>query len=220
MANDYAQIQARIADEIQRTDLTSQIVYAISDAIKHYERRRFYFNTTIGTFSTVANQEYYTSTDFADIATLVTIEDMTVTITTAKYPMTPMDFDMMDGLQTGAIIADPLSYAYYRQQIRLYPIPSAVRTITMAYVDKFAALSAGTDTNAWMTDGEELIRARAKKNIATDVLYDSNLAQVMDAREQSALAELLAENRRRMSNGVLRTDVPLRRQRFNIVSGW
>ena len=149
-----------------------------------------------------------------------TIDDMKILIDTATYPKTPMDFGMMDGLQTGAVKADPLSYAYYAQQIRLYPMPSAARTITMAYVYWLAALSAGGDSNAWTTDAEELIRARAKKNLATDVLYDDGLAQRMDAREASALAELLAETRRRISDGVLRTDIPQRRQRFNIVAGW
>jgi hypothetical protein len=220
MANDYAQLQARIADEVMRSDLTSQIAYAIADAIRHYERRRFYFNQKVASFATVAGQEYYGASDLADIPSLVAIDDMKILIDTATYALTPMDFGTMDGLQTGAVKADPLSYAYYAQQIRLYPMPSGVRTITMAYVCRLSTLSSGSDANAWTTDAETLIRQRAKRMLNLDVVKDDAEAARAGQLEAEALAELLAETRRRISDGVLRTDLPQRRQRFNIVAGW
>ncbi len=55
-------MKARVADELSRSDLTSQIALAINDAITHYQRKRFYFNETGPngyTFLTVPNQETY-----------------------------------------------------------------------------------------------------------------------------------------------------------------
>ena len=65
MANDLAQMKARIADELgQRTDLTSQISFAISDAISFYNNERFIFNESRDiTFSTVPAQEFYGAAD-------------------------------------------------------------------------------------------------------------------------------------------------------------
>jgi hypothetical protein len=220
MTDDYARLQARIADEVMRSDLTSQIAYAIADAIRHYERRRFWFNQKVASFGTVADQEYYGAADLADIPTLIQIDDVKILIDTATCPLTPMDFGMMDGLQTGAVRGDPLSYAYYAEQIRLYPMPSAARTVTMAYLCRLSPLTAGSDANAWTTEAETLIRQRAKRMLNLDVIKDDAEAARAGQLEAEALAELLAETRRRLSNGMLRTDIPQPRQRFSIVAGW
>ena len=51
-------MQARIADDLARPDITNQIADAINDAIAHYQSTRFYFTETrTASFSTVAGQE-------------------------------------------------------------------------------------------------------------------------------------------------------------------
>src|SRR5690554_3146306 len=60
----FATIRTQIADEINRTDLNSQINLAINDAIDHYNKQfEFWFNQTTDTFDTVANQVSYGSAD-------------------------------------------------------------------------------------------------------------------------------------------------------------
>jgi hypothetical protein len=39
----YSELQAELADELNRTDLTTQIQKAIQEAIRKYERKRTYF---------------------------------------------------------------------------------------------------------------------------------------------------------------------------------
>ena len=127
----YAVMQARIADELTRTDLTSQIQKAILSAIKHYERTRFYFNASVtDTFSTVANQEYYGSAANAKIPNLVVIDALTVTNSSIKYALANVPFTSVEEMQNGAITGLPAAFCYYAQQIRLYPIPDAVYTVT------------------------------------------------------------------------------------------
>ena len=68
-------MKTRIADEIARDDLTTQIGYAINDAISAYNNERFYFNETRDlTFYTVASQELYTSSDLADMPNILKID--------------------------------------------------------------------------------------------------------------------------------------------------
>lgn len=63
----YLILQNRISNEVRNvstaasSDIQSEIQSAIKSAIAHYERERFYFSELRSeTFSTVANQEFYT----------------------------------------------------------------------------------------------------------------------------------------------------------------
>lgn len=203
--SDYGTMQARIADELARTDLTTQIQRAIQSAIKIYERERFYFNEATATFSTVANQEYYGTSDLADIATLVEIDAVKLTVNGRSYPLVERDFAYLDAVSTTAsYTGDPSDYAYFKLQIRLYPIPNAARTITLAYIKRFTTLSASGDTNAWMTDGEEMVRMRAKADLFVNVIRSPEEAALCHEGELIAYTALTNETTRRITSGSLR----------------
>lgn len=206
----YATMRSRIADEISDSNLTSQINAAIQSAIAFYERQRFWFNTRVSdTFSLVANQEYYSSSDLASIATLIEIDDMYATINSTRYQIIPAPFAEIAALQDGGMTADPpYRFAYHAKQIRMYPIPSAVRTVTMANHYRLTALSADADSNAWTTDAEELIRCHAKHDLATNVINDDGMAARMERRLPVLLQALKSETRRRRSIKTLRVDAP------------
>ena len=208
-------LRNRIADDVRSistaaaTDIATQISAEVLSAVAYYARERFYFNTKTNTFSTVASQEYYSSSDLADIATLVHIDSMKVTLGSSKLKVTPMDFELMDALQDGNVKALPSNFAYYKQNIRLYPIPDAVYTVTMAYHYKLAELSADGDSNAWTTDAEELIRSRASWKLFSNVVRNIERATMAKGQELEALAALKRETRMRRSNNLLRVDEAL-----------
>lgn len=222
----YTILQDRIADEAASVSTAAASIYetqiqkAILSAIAHYARERFYFNTKTNTFSTVANQEYYSSSDFSDLTNLVEIDGMTVTLGSTKLPMKKMDFEPINDSQSGSVKGLPRYFAYYKQNLRLYPIPDAVYTITVAYLYKLTALSAGSDSNAWTTDGEELIRNRAKAALRCDTMKeDAALSERMELgrsgkpfycyAEEMAYRALKRESRLRRNNGILRVDEAL-----------
>src|SRR5690606_40515951 len=63
-----ALLKQRIQDDLDRTDITTQISSAIDDAIKFYQQRRFFFNENRDTtFATVNGQDFYDSDDDANI---------------------------------------------------------------------------------------------------------------------------------------------------------
>ena len=209
MSGDYQTMYNRIGDEIQdAVVLLPQIKNAIQDAIALYEPNRFYFNQTVGFFSTVANQQYYRAADFADIPLLIEIDALKLTIQGVQSPLDAADFGQMDATQSGAYVGVPRAYSYYGQELRLFPIPDAVYPLTMHYHHRLTPLVAGTDTNAWMTDGEMLIRQTAKGMLALDVLQEANLAQGAQILADKALARLQMETRKRRSNPILKTDLP------------
>lgn len=215
----YSDMYTRIGDEIQDSSLTTQVQNAIQDAIGTYERNRFYFNQTIATFPTVANQEWYTGAALADIPLLIEIDSLQCTIMGVKCPVQAEDYRQVDRTQSGVWYGPPRVYSYYNEQLRLFPIPDQIYPMTMSYHHRLTPLVAPTDTNAWMTDGERLIRQTAKGFLAVDVLQEPNIAQGAQALAQMALDQLQMETRKRRSNDRLKTDLPYRYHYGHVYSG-
>lgn len=207
--SNYGDMKSRIANEVADSTISAEIILAIKSAIKFYERKEFYFNTKTGTFATVASQEDYDSTANADIPNIVRIfEPVKVTASSFKYDVDIVPIYDIDSAQDGAITGRPGCLAYFAEEIRLFPIPDTVYTVTMRYIYRLAELSADSDTNGWTDDAEELIRQRAKMIIAADVLRDVDMYQAAKELEAQAYSALRAETKSRRSVATLRTDFP------------
>lgn len=203
----YGAMMDRIADELNRSDLTTQIGYAIKSAIKVYDKQRFWFNESRSfTFSTVVGQEFYTSSDNTDIPNLLFIDTVQLTITsTDKYLLEHVPYEQIEAISSNTTVdqGQPTWFAYYGKQLRLYPIPDAVYSVRVSGHWALSDLSLTTDTNAWMTDGEILIRSRAKREILTHVIRDVEGAAAMAQAENAELRELRSASAMRGSSGLL-----------------
>jgi hypothetical protein len=185
MAGDLATLKSRIASEINRPDLTSQIANAINDAILVYQKERFRFNETIPnaptTFNTVVGQANYSSVDLADIATMFSLDYMIIQIGSFLQHMTrgdPKHLKVYNQINT--MLGQPLWYATEQNQIILSPIPSAIYPVTMGLLRRIAAPATDIEANnPWMIDCERLIRARAKYEIAVHVTRNPTMATAM-----------------------------------------
>lgn len=217
----YGIMQAAIADEMANDGAltTAQIQNAIKRSIADYEGRPWWFNQKIATFSTVASQEYYGTSDLADIPNIVRIDSAMITYNGVKNALRPVNFLDLDQEQTSARIGLPYAYTVYTNQIRLFPIPDAAYTVTLSYIYKFATLSADADTNAWMTDGEELIRQAAKKRIAMDYLQADDLAARFKALEDAAYDSMLEEDRNRRPQKFLSVPAMVIPRSFDVLTG-
>lgn len=162
----YATMQTRIADELARSDLTSQIKLAILSAVSHYEGNRFWFNEGQATASTTDGTEYYAvPSDFQSV------DSLRITVNGTTYTLEVRPWAWMDEVQSNALYkGQPVYYAIYAEQLRLYPIPDATYTLKLSYLKSFTTLSADGDTNAWMVEGERLIRMRAKWDLFSNVI--------------------------------------------------
>lgn len=202
----YADMQARIADELDRPDLTSQIQKAIQDAIGFYERRYFYFtNEPLAfSFNTVAGQEYYDGTDAAAIPTAAQIIQLTGTFYGLRRQLHKQAWEYLDSLSTTPVSrAMPQDFAYAGEKIRLYPIPDAVYPISAYAAPRLSRPSADGDAGVWMNDAEELIRTRAKKLVLMHVVRDQADLPMLELHERQALAALSMETGAREGTGHL-----------------
>lgn len=207
----YGTMQTRVAGELNRTDLTSEIQDSILSAIKHYEGRRLWFNESIRTTTTTASDEYVD-----EPSDLSEIDSITITISSTKIPLKKRTWQYLEDLDvTTTLTGQPREYALFDEQIRLYPIPDDTYTLTLSGGKKFATLSGDSDTNAWMTTGEELIRSRAVADVRANVMRDQAALQeqmtfvqhpegFICAREKGAFTRLKNESSQRTSVGKLR----------------
>lgn len=208
----------RIADEIARSDLSTQIAVAITDAIATYQKTRLRFNQTFtGSFNTVVGQQYYstvTDASFSNVAGLqqfYQIDWMLYAIGAANFVVERTDMQRLLLLsQTGTQMGQPYNYAYENETIALYPNPSGVFAVTVSgHVTYIAPAGDDTANNRWMTDGERLIRSRAKFNLAKHVTGDQQMQAEMSPYVEGGEAyeaerELTIEMNRMKRRGMVR----------------
>lgn len=196
----YGDMQNRIADDLLRTDLTAQIQQAIQTAIKYYERTPLYFNQLRqeAAFYTAQGQEFYSSAASPLIKSMVTMNRVTVTVSGNRYSLNPRTPEYLEDTSVNPIVyGQPVDYSYFAETLRFYPIPDNTYPIALSGIKRLSTLQNATDTNAWVSDAELLIRSRAKYELAVHVLKDQGLASLMKASEMDALAELKGETLKR-----------------------
>jgi hypothetical protein len=178
-------LKARIALEISRPDLTGPIADAINDAITIYQKDRFRFSEispkTPLTFQTVGGQSVYTSSDLPDIGTMYFIDYILVQLGSTLITLdqdTPLNLHRL--LQIGTQQGLPSSFAYEGDSLIIYPVPNTAYTCYLgAHILIAAPASDNEAGNKWMTDGERLIRSRAKYEIAVHNTRNMAMAEAM-----------------------------------------
>ena len=200
-----ATMKARIASELRRSNITTQIASAITTAIEAYQTERFFWDESReNTFLTVASQEFYTSTDAAFIANILKIDFVHLYIGDAPSELRQELPRLLEDVSTnGTATGTPDTYGFYDEKFRLYPVPlTAGWTVRVGGVFKQAAPASDSEANnPWMTTCERLIRSRAKFELAVHVLLDQNLANAMSGAVTDALDQLIIRTTRITKTG-------------------
>ena len=190
-----ATIRTTIADQLNRSDLSSQITDELNKAITHYSAARFWFNEAQTTFSLVAGQQAYGTADSVP-STLTEIDFLKVTVSSTYYELKAKPFDWIEQENKTNLRGIPEYYAYYLSKIHLYPLPNSTYTATLSYSKSYADLSADADTNDFTTYAIDLITQRAKKNILKNYVHDFEMAMQTEKQEDEALNSLIIKTNR------------------------
>lgn len=204
----FVDMQNRIADELARSDLTTQIRNAIWDTIKAYERRRWAWNEGTTTFLTVPTRQWYGGYDNSWIENVISLDSVVASQTGGTVTkLRPRSYEWLQeavgNTTTGSVT--PTDYCYYHRIIGLYPIPTDVITITLSIVYRLPALVNGNDFNAWTNDGEEMVRTAAKIQLLQTVIRGQEAfqeAQMLNSRLAAIESGVISENHVRQSVGV------------------
>ena len=191
----YAQLQSRIADDLNRTDLTSQIQQCILLAIQHYKKERFWFNETNATATaTVSSAQLAAPTD------LLVIDKLYIVISGKNVELIARGLNEIIEFRA-TTNGRPRAFCYYRNQFELDRLCDQAYTMNLNYLKELTALSSSSDSNGWTIDGEDLVVFHAEKKLYANVIKDSVKAALCDQQERDALTELRSLRMARISTG-------------------
>lgn len=194
------ELKAQMVSALQgRSDLSVSISDAISNSIGFYQKKRFAFNQVRDDISTVAGQEFYSSPDIpSDIAE---IDSISIEVNGRKVMLDEKSYDWMEKTITSSTQSQPYSWAWYANQIRLYPIPDSAYTLTISYLQVIDEPADG-DSNAWTTDAAMLIKHAALEGVFRDRLLNVTMSQVHSAIKDREYARLRKESAQLVSGDI------------------
>jgi hypothetical protein len=141
----YATFKTRIADHLNRTDLTSQIPNFVTLAIKRLEKEKLYFQQEFATVATVASTAYASlPTDFLQDIRDGLIDSNGTPITKANWKTVMAD-------QAAGNTGEPKYYCVMKGRIYFMSIPDAIYSYRFLYYKSLTALSLDADTNDWLS---------------------------------------------------------------------
>lgn len=226
MANDVAELQARISTDLNRAEFDSSttlgstnILYDIVSVVRNYEAQRFWFNEqqlgpkTITTTTTFALTTWCPGTDAHTASDIIELDSVKVYVgglpAVRTYTLEAkgwIELDHIDAMSRSTS-GYPQYYAVLGGNLRVYPKPtnfSPKLMIQLAAHVKFPDLAATTDTNCWTKEAKELIRCATERWIWLRRLRDPDSAQIVAEMEQTAYqalkrrTEALTEHRLRI----------------------
>lgn len=194
-------MQARIADEIKRPNISDQIAYAILDAITFYQLERFFFNEATDTSTTtVQGTNIYAGP--SDLIELVNLE-VTVPASGLIYPLDPRDIEEILLLDQSIppIQGQPTKFAFFGNQFRLWPTPDLAYQLTFFYQQQIPAPVNDTDQGFWMTTAEPMVRHMAKALLYIGTIHDSVKADAMRKIADTFFQQLKKETAGKLYTG-------------------
>lgn len=161
-----------------RTDLNrgpshdTRIREAICDAIAYFTPRRLGFNQKRSYTILQSAQEFLAlPTDWVEI------DHLRLEPGTERYPLTEVGYDWIEDEQRGAAVSgQPTRFAIQARELRFYPIPERSYTLVGSFLCQLGEVSVSASdqaTNAWMTEGEQLIRTQALGDLYVDYVGGS-----------------------------------------------
>lgn len=155
----------RIREDLDRgNDYDARIKQAIVDAISFYKSRRLGFNIKRArALLTSGNEQVSLPTDWIE-ADFLRIEDSGF-----REPMEEVTYDWMEhNYLNDDIRGRPKYYAIQHRELRLAPIPDRSYTLVLSYqydLQNVSISASDGETNAWLTEAEELIRKHAMADL-------------------------------------------------------
>lgn len=193
-----ATLKARIASELNRTDLTATIADQIPRAIEFYASRRFWFNEATGSATTTAGQSTVAAPDGLRL-----LDALFITIGGQKLELDEESPAVIeDWLGSNAGEGQPTDFAKVGSSFKLYRTPNDAYTLTAVGVFDLAGFETDADSNAWTTEAEDLIAYHVVDRIARTKARNITLANEARGLRDEALSQLRAETTRRLSNRI------------------
>jgi hypothetical protein len=198
----------QIREDLNRgTDFDARIKRAVETAIRFYKSQRLGFNLKRAFATLTSGQEYISlPTDWIEADLMRLDHD------SERDLMREVTYDWIDEQESNADLRGrPRRFAIQHRTMRLYPIPDQTYTLMLSFQYELTNVSKSADdsaTNAWLNEGEELIRKHAMSELY--VLYIDGDEAIRKGRMLRAecsdviLPVLVAQAAREQSSGRLK----------------
>lgn len=194
MAENVGTMIADVQDETHWPSETTAIIRHMKAALRHYQRRRFYFSEKADTFATVAGQHTYIRSEYP--SDLLEIDSIRAVIGGGETVLNRIGLIEMREKQANST-ADregPQYFSWLGDSLILFPTPGGAYTVKVDYL--FDATRNATDgveidgtvlthTNDYFTRGAEILRTR--------IIYSLGLGRAQDPQLSISMKTLNAE---------------------------
>lgn len=209
MAGTKTTLLAQIADDLERSDLSTQIQTAVDDAIDAYKNERFWFNESYRASVTLSSSVAYILLSALPNRYIefdrIRLQQASVS---AAFDMVPRDRDWILSRQDAMTPSMPVEYAVYGNAIQFDSQADQNYTLIidgLIELGNTASSSYSASSSvSWFSDARNLIRARAKWDLYVNILKDADMATAMAVAEKRAYDELKAKTNQRESTGIIR----------------
>lgn len=197
----YTTLQSNIASTLSRDNLTSEIQEAIKRAVRHYERKLFWFNYAEDSFigSSTAKRAFTISST----NTFLGITQVVVNYSSARYELEPENLEIIKAWDATNSNGLPRRWAFdpVDRTITFDINLNVTATVSYTFIKKMTTLSAAGDSNEFTNNASDLIEARACWWLYLTKIKNGAAAQAMKEEEMSQLNYLNCETVDKTSSG-------------------
>lgn len=208
MADNLGSMVARIRSDLNRGSAhDSRIKQAIVDAIRFYRSYRLGWNQKrVETLIQEADEFVDLPDDWLEVDQLVLEDDNSLD------PLNERTYDWIDErFRDRNLSGRPTDYAIQNRQLRLYPPADQSYSLVMSLLYELRDVSISASdgaTNAWMSEGEELIRKHAFADLLVYYIGADETQRGLMIREEVSsrvLPVLEAQAAREQSSGRIKS---------------
>jgi len=206
-----AETVTRVLDDLSRPfdELGDIAKREILSAIGNYESSRFTFNERVLTATLSSTSVFAFSAlvaNDAEVEDIWAIDGVKVLYSSRYIDAEPVPwsryFELVNNVTTTSNFPD--FFTTYNRSLYVYPVLTGNIDASIPAHVKLVTLDGITNTtNAWLTEGEELIRSRACRMICQRKLDDFEKAAMFKQLEDEAYKGLLADAAVLQSTGML-----------------
>ncbi len=190
----WAELKERIADEIFRDDLTTQVERYALKAVEHYARKRWWFNEAAPSGVCVPGQAYITPG--------LILMDTLVVDRVVLIPETLKVITQWRATEVALQPGNPTHFAHVGSQAQLYTTPASAFAWTAEGL--LEPTLEDSSENEWTTDFEDAVVNRAKLALCSGITLDEVRAAFATSALGIAEAALDELNALRCGTGSVR----------------
>ena len=194
----FATLVSKVADDLDRNDLNTQIQQAINEAVYYYSAYSFRFNNTVEVFQTINDVSQYTSANGLPDNIMHIKAAQLYSDEIYNYTLEPIEYTEMLNLTSDVdtVAGMPSYWSWYNETFYIYPTPNQVLNISLSYKKTYPRMTQANDNNDFTNNAPDLIRARAEQQLCATILKDMDGYQVY----KTVADDLLKSYKKRFAN--------------------